>query len=561
MAPPLAALLLFFLINAFVALVAYMSVRTAPAQSFERVTSYIKAAGEARARNQSRLQWRSLWKKVTFGGLAALALGAIGLLADLSGLGVVQLRPTEKMHGDFRIAVAGFAASEGGVAAETGQELAQGVYLRLKSSLHNTGEDIVIIVWGPEQVGTISGKSAEERASSAEGIAHRAGADLVIYGQIDSRHTPWQVLPEFFVATNNFNEADEVTGLYSLGAPLYIVGRGNIADRIDVSGALTQRAGVLTKVIEGLAYYNNARYVDAANVLRTAIGATGWKDEDGNEILYLLLGNATARAGLLDEAESAYRKVLTLNPQYARAYAGLGSVTYLRAISAGTSEEFRADLALLAEATTYYETALITDIQPVGAELEAKVAFGLGQVYLAEWFEGQDTLEAALAKFHEVIARYKSGNQRILDLAAEAYARVALADQQLQRRDQALLGFAKAADLTQSPSRRGLYLLSLGDLFTQGQSMETAHTKYRAAIEQFQIALTFPADSQQLAQYWGSIALCHEKLGEYDDATQALQSALATLPLSARGRQLYLDHLQRLEELRNTSEATKGEMP
>ena len=98
----------------------------------------------------------SLW------GLVLLIVGVIGFYSDLS-----PFRQSRQMTGDFRVAVAAFEVMGDREARQLGDELAQGVFLRMEQAFDELSLDFTIEIWGPAEVGTISGATQEERAYSA----------------------------------------------------------------------------------------------------------------------------------------------------------------------------------------------------------------------------------------------------------------------------------------------------------------------------------------------------------------------------------------------------------
>lgn len=279
--------------------------------------------------NVPRLADEKVFKRL--GREQRVGFALIGVLVIAAALGLyLALRPHEPVHmtGDFRIAVAGFAEKGQSGNSRTGTELAQGVFLRLEQTAKDSDEGFTITVWGPDKVGDIRGQSREERAAFAEQLAKNRGADIVVYGMVEATGTVWQLLPEFYVSSENFYEAGEIVGQHEMGMPLALMGQSRIVDRIKVSDKFTSRVQALSKMIVGLAHYSNHDYERALVIFQSAERVEGWEDNEGKQVLYLLIGNAAGKNGMIELAETYYRKSRDIDPEYARAYIGLANVYY-----------------------------------------------------------------------------------------------------------------------------------------------------------------------------------------------------------------------------------------
>jgi len=418
---------------------------------------------EARTRplHQRILERLGLEQRVGFVvlGILAVALAAGGTFFLYRAL---RPRSPARMAGDFRIAVAGFAESGRSGESETGTELAHGVYLRLEQALDEIDLGFTIAIWGPDQVGTIAGQDRDARARSAAQLAAKIGADVVVYGHVDTGASLWQVTPEFYVAAENFYEAEEITGQHDLGVPLSIGGQGNVAARIAVSEAFTCRARALSRITVGLAYYAVRDFRQALALFQSAEEIEGWQDGDGKQVLYLLIGNSAGRAGDLELARAYHEKSLALDPEYARAYVGLASATYMQALKPyeETGDPTRTDVDLLRSAIATYERAAEAAHQPVLSDIPAKVHFGLGQCYFVlVYSENEELFDPAIAEFEAVIAAYGDGtNPRVLEITVESYARLGLIYDLSGHPDLAVEKYEMAASLSSgNPERQALY--------------------------------------------------------------------------------------------------------
>lgn len=366
--------------------------------------------------------------KLNRNSFIAVAMVAVIIVVALSAGLYYWLNPA-KMTGDFRIAVAGFAVA-GQANSSTGKELAQGVYLGLKQEFDDLKLGFTITIWGPDQVGAVTGVDAKERAMSARQLAEKIGADVIVYGLVDVSNPIWQVIPEFYVSSHNFYEADEVTGEHQIGEPFSLTGQGDLARRIQLSSKFGSRVQAISKITVGLTYYSVREYDKALSFFQSAESIKEWEDAQGKQVVYLLLGSISSKKKDYETAKSYYQKSLSIDPQYARPHIGLGGVYYLLALKPIEVSKKDADLdvTLLDIAIDHYQRALRSENQPPLADIPTKAHFGLGQCYLYRTYSGRDkTFNAAVKEFNMVIADYGNGtNPRVRELAAESHARLGL---------------------------------------------------------------------------------------------------------------------------------------
>jgi tetratricopeptide (TPR) repeat protein len=193
---------------------------------------------------------------------------------------------------------------------------------------------------------------------------------------------------------------------------------------------LKSRLQALAKMVIGLAYYSLRDYPKALEVYQSTDSIDGWANDQGKNVLYLLMGNAAGRQGNVDLAERYYQQSLAVDPDYARPYIGLGSVFYLRALKPFNASKKPADTdqGWLDKSIETYQRALMAPTQPAVADVSTKVHFGLGQAYFMQAYSGHAiTFDAAVAEFQQVIAAYANGiNPRVKEWAAESHARLGL---------------------------------------------------------------------------------------------------------------------------------------
>lgn len=365
-----------------------------------------------------------------FGGKWQLLVSLLIIILAIGGYFLWKKLHPEKMTGDFRIAVADFAITGDSSNASAGTELADGVYLKLNESLSEINKDFTITIWSPDKVGKIEGNTPEERAKSAEVIAKNIGADVLVYGFIDMSKPVWKIIPEFYVASQNFYEAEEITGQYQIGEAFSLVGQESVARRIEMSNKYEIRTQAISKITIGLAYFSLRDYQNALKSFQSAENISGWNESQGKEVLYLLAGNAAMKVKNFDLSVTELNKAISIDPNYGRPLITLGGVYYLQALEPFDKTKKPADIdqKLLNKAIEKYKQALKAKHQPALSDISAKVHFGLGQCFLMQSYGGEKTpLVNAVNEFKIVVADYGDGkNPRIRELAAEAHARLGL---------------------------------------------------------------------------------------------------------------------------------------
>jgi len=397
-----------------------------------------------------------------FGGKWQLLASLLVIALAVGGYFLWRELHPDKMTGDFRVAVADFAVIGNSGQTDSGTELAQGVYQKLNESLSKINKDFTVTTWSPDKVGKVEGNASEERAKSAEKIAQKIGADVLVYGLIDMSQPVWKITPEFYVVSDNFYEAEEITGHYQIGKTFDLEGQDSITRRIALSKEYEIRAQVISRITIGLAYFSLRNYETALTMFQSAQDISSSSDTQEEKVLYLLAGNAAMKSSEFDTAISKLNKSLAIDSEYARPLITLGSVYYLQALQpfAKTGKPADIDLGLLSKSIEQYNRALISDHQPDLSDIPTKVHFGLGQCYLLQSYSGMDkSLNKAVDEFKIVIADYGNGkNPRVRELAAEAHARLGLINDLSGYSRDAAQEYQLAADLLfDDPERQNLY--------------------------------------------------------------------------------------------------------
>jgi hypothetical protein len=379
---------------------------------------------------QRRLELR--WYAIA--GVAALLT-----LAILIGWIYLQQRGPTTMPADgFNIAVAEFRAVD-----RAGQPVKEPAAVERASSIAgflggqtDALADVLgqkVNLWGPEhRIGPVTPGEEKQRAEAL-------GADVLVYGVLrQAGERNWRLEPAFWLADAAMRPAEELRGEHALGTPIDYLA-GNTASEGELNKRLDVRLRALVNLVTGLSYYawgTQEGFKKAAATFQEAAGDPGWgaaKDNTGQEVLYLFLGNALLkesqfledqpeeRSDLLDAGKAAFERAVALNPHYARSYNGLGGAL----IQAGRPlspdpNECHWDWEAVAAAQRAYAQALAApaEAKPPSGFVDLRAHLGLGQVcFWQTWCPPQPD-QADAARSH-------------LQAALDAYAALPAADQAL----------------------------------------------------------------------------------------------------------------------------------
>lgn len=359
-----------------------------------------------------------------------------------------------------------------------GIELADWLYHQMNASFEGLDLGTTFEIRPPSHTCPIEGNTREERAIEAEQLAEKILADVVIYGVIRDTEDEDQFSPEFYINYKGFEQAVEVVGPFRMGDPLLIDLPFDPSDQPGVKNpALSARAEALSLITVGLAYYVTDDFEYSLKYFSRAESIGSWLRGAGKEVIYLLLGNANVGLASQEKSStymapaiSSYEESLEINPDYARAKVGQAGAQYLQALGNPDDPSFdTVDLELLDAATLSFEEALGLSDAPLEANIEAKVAFGLGQIDLVRArIDGNAWLERAQEKFENVIREYEDGNESIRALAGHSLARlgaIALMQEDPDR-DTAAENYLRATDLV-TPYWKAFYFSKVGDIYIE----------------------------------------------------------------------------------------------
>ena len=226
---------------------------------------------------------------------------------------------------------------------------------------------------------------------TAEALGRDINAHLLLYGYVDTRENPAQLVLKFWIAPQAKYNYEEILGNFSLGDPIRVVDMNNPG--ISVQSELGRQGSALAWVGMGLAQEQLGQSEDA---LLSFLHATEFLPESevlqfflGREYLFLSAQPTNRQNEYLQMAEESFKKSIILNEGYVRSYIGLGSVYSRRAaslidtaIAMKQQADPQADL-WVQESIDAYQTVL--DLNPDSGEygnpVQDVARLGLGNAY------------------------------------------------------------------------------------------------------------------------------------------------------------------------------------
>jgi tetratricopeptide (TPR) repeat protein len=436
------------------------------------------------------------WRRVPVVGLPVLAVAVAAY--------ILYPRPIPTMSGELNVAVAEFGALDAqGAAVQSAdaRSLADLLFGTLNAELQginaqtspvsSSEQNFVIQTWGPSQVGRIDGKTPEARADAAEKFATRSKAHLLIYGYLEPRSGGASFVPQFYL--RNLQDTPELEGEHDLGASVLMRSLDDPDSRATLRADMTRRTRAFAEFVIGLSQYANDKVADANTHFVRAEADPQWDDSSGKDVLYLFMGYTAGKLGQLDAARGYFEHALKINPEFARAYLGLGEVRFQESLGKPEAcARDSVDVAGLQDAIQLYQRSLSAKVQPDRSNVPSTTALGLGRAYLClSQADAADHWADAEREFKLVIADYDSGNQSAIDLAADAHSNLGFVYLPVRCDPDRLAKYGKAAAQYQSaldlsplhPTRRGFYYEMLGFIDTQQGSLDSARAAYRAASQ------------------------------------------------------------------------------
>jgi len=426
--------------------------------------------------------------------IAVVALGVI-FLVTAQAINLRAISVPTRMDGDFNIAVAQFQVVGQGDGLDDAQELGQSIANAIDREMQGLADEIDqhIETRSPQETGKIKGETEEERAERAHALAETINADVVVYGIIEVNDIAATIKPEFYVRSDDFDAAAEVTGQYRMGSATSIDKVNNKTRKREVGNILAERSRALTFIIYGLSNFVIGENEAAEANFNEALKIEAW---DNPDVVYVLLGNTALRQGDMAKAEEYFQQALEINKDYPRALSGLGAVFYVQAIEGNTYDTVNTEL--LDQSIEKYQQAAdpSLDHSPL-ADTPTRANFGLGRVYLLKAMvydekgnniESEHNFDLAIQAFQTVIQDYGEGsNPRLEEAAAYAHAHLGLIYQSTEQFEDAIPEYEQALKLLPPLDRtnehRAVYEAALGDIYARLQQPSKAIEWYERAVE------------------------------------------------------------------------------
>lgn len=256
------------------------------------------------------------------------------LLVVIGILAVTNAFADRVMQGTFNIAVAEFGEmdSNGEIRpSQTGKLMSEWAVNYLRSELPK--EDPNLLVW-PNESNFFTGTRVKlVQPDTAARTAFDINADLLLYGYIDTRSDPPQLILNFWVAPQNEYKFEDMLGNIRIGKPIRVVDLSNPG--IDVRSGLERQSTTVAFIAMGLAQQQLGQSEDALEDFLTAEHAAPQSEIVqffiGREYLFISDLQPDRQDELWQQAEDAFLQAIAINDQYARAYIGLGNVYRKRA--------------------------------------------------------------------------------------------------------------------------------------------------------------------------------------------------------------------------------------
>lgn len=466
-------------------------------------------------------RWR-LWTAVARKrgrGLRAVVVGLstlLGLIASvLALLDDPRIRPPQPppvrpMLGDLRLGVAPFDSTDsrqGGAtpaSTTTAMRVATGVADLLATELAPLRRRLRVELRPPAELSPIGQTTPAGRAQAAAALADQHGADILVHGRLVVEATSTRLEPQVYLAGSSHTDVGELLGDYRLGAAVVTPGDPDSNPLLsrELAERLAARVRALAALSVAISYYHLDRLEEADRYLTMAGQSPAWRDSGGAELLRLVAGNVAARravelrrdgrdaaaAAQFTRAMRAYRAALAAQPGYARALYGIAETRFLQ-LNLRCPQSTPDDVQRLRQVVAAFSATSRAPYQPVGANLDLKIDFGLGRAYVCLSLAGVDHRADAAAHLNRVLAAADPPTRpqtvAVTRLAAETHAQLGL------------LAFAEPP----GPARRA--------------SLQAAVSHYQRAISLSQ------ADPDRSRVFWVNLAQVYDEL---DDPTAAAQA-------------------------------------
>ncbi len=343
---------------------------------------------------------------------AVLAIIVIVVILAVNNVFAAHVMP----NGVFNIAVAEFGQMDSnGIirSSKAGQNMSGWTVNYLRDELKK--EDSNLVVWPNE--GNLFTRTSVPLAQpdTAEKTASDLNADLLLYGYIDTRTNPPQLILNFWIAPQDKYKFEDIQGSTQIGKPIRVV---NLDDPgISVQGELERQSISLAFIAMGLAQEQLGQTEDALAAFVKAEEAAPQSEIVqfflGREYLFLAEFKPDQQEALWQKAEDSYLQAISLNDQYAKAYLGLGSV-YIKRSSELLDSAKAAGLEVDSQSLQLTEQAVLSFQKVLGLKIDsaqtgtpdtdlANLALGNAYRQKGSVLLYQGNIDSALSAFNEAI--------------------------------------------------------------------------------------------------------------------------------------------------------------
>ena len=380
--------------------------------------------------NQALRLRQARWVQIGLGSAAILLVVAVVVVI----LAANNAFAPRKMNGVFNIAVAEFGemGADGQIrASSAGQQITGWTVNYLREQLK---DDPNLLIW-PNQ-GNLFNRTRVKLATpeTAEALAQEIKASILLYGYVDKRQNPPQLVLKFWIAPQSNYNFEDLQGHFSVGDPIRIADLENPG--LSVQAELGKQSSALAWLSLGLGQEQLGQSEDALKAFQRAAEFAPQSEVVqffiGREYLFLSASQPQNQEKYWQAAEDAFQKAISLNDHYAHLYSGLGDLYFKRAAtllnSASTPQQVT-DLQIpqwVQKSVDAYQTML--KLNPTQAEYGAPLhdiaVLSLGNAYrlkgsvesvqgdqdaaLASIQQALQTLEAVRPAFEKSVQQHES---------------------------------------------------------------------------------------------------------------------------------------------------------
>lgn len=382
-------------------------------------------------------------------------------------------------------------------------------------------------IWSPQQV-NVTLPQGEQSDSYIQRYAIEYQADLVLYGNISCAGQSAVINPEIYANATFYAGAPEIKGFYNFD---------DMVDQLSVkmeNGAIelvaseqAARAVTLINVGRGFNLYESASKLalkQASDLFLQLAQASNINDRHGLAMLWYMAGKSQLKSvpdecnepdiSQLKQAEISFQTALQHEPQFALAYAYLGTISLKEAqVIKGDQAKVLAEIqVLLNKSIARFERAHNALIHPSNGLANVIAGIGEAQTNLALHDlnpaspESRMLLHDAVTILNQVIKENNAitdGSKEMNTLIAHAYALLGDIQRAMMNDDLALSSYIKALKWDEGSRQKPPIDISLAELYTAQGDACTAERFYQDAAQTQCLAdkRVFALQAQQMQFY------------------------------------------------------------